>query len=85
MVRYPFDLLRAVNKVERLTTYGKSNTYGLYDPFALMFTRLGRVRPPKAAPDATRVSKGERSSCKTESDRLGLGHLVLLWKLEMKQ
>ena len=42
MVRYPFDPLRAVSKVEPLTTNGKSDTYGLSHPFALRFTRLRR-------------------------------------------
>jgi hypothetical protein len=28
MVRYPFDVLRAVSKVEPLTTNGKSKAYG---------------------------------------------------------
>ena len=37
MVRYPFDPLRAVSKVEPLTTNGKSSTYGPYRPFDLMY------------------------------------------------
>jgi hypothetical protein len=53
MVRYPFDLLRAVSpstwlrtlrfskgKVEPLTTNGKSDTYGLSHPFALRYRRV---------------------------------------------
>jgi hypothetical protein len=55
MVRYPFDLLRAVSpstwlrtlrfskgEVEPLTTNGKSDTYGLPNPFALSPTRQSR-------------------------------------------
>jgi hypothetical protein len=57
MVRYPFDVLRAVSQVEPLTTNGNSDTYGLYDPFALRFTCLRQVNPPVTAPGATRVSK----------------------------
>jgi len=40
MVRYPFDLLRAVSKVEPLTTNGKSDTYALSHPFALGYRRV---------------------------------------------
>jgi hypothetical protein len=53
MVRYPFDLLRAVSpstwlrtlrfskgEVEPLTTNGKSDTYGLSHPFALRYRRV---------------------------------------------
>jgi hypothetical protein len=40
MVRYPFDVLRAVSKVEPLTTNGKSDTYGLSHPFALRYRRV---------------------------------------------
>jgi hypothetical protein len=40
MVRYPFDLLRAVSEVEPLTTNGKSNTYALNDTFALRYRRV---------------------------------------------
>ena len=42
MVRYPFDLLRAVSEVEPLTTNGESNTSALRDPFALSPTRQSR-------------------------------------------
>jgi len=42
MVRYPFDLLRAVSEVEPLTTNGKSNTYRTLSPFALSPTRQSR-------------------------------------------
>jgi hypothetical protein len=40
MVRYPFDLLRAVSQVEPLTTNGISNTHFLYEPFALRYRRV---------------------------------------------
>jgi len=46
MVRYPFDVLRAVSQVEPLTMNGS-------------FVRP-EVYPPSAAPEATRVSKGEQ-------------------------
>ena len=40
MVRYPFDLLRAVSEVEPLTTNGKSNAYRTWPPFALRYRRV---------------------------------------------
>jgi len=40
MVRYPFDLLRAVSQVEPLTTNGKSEGYGSHRPFALRYRRV---------------------------------------------
>jgi hypothetical protein len=46
MVRYPFDLLRAVSEVEPLAMIGTSVRPEVY--------------PPSAAPEATRVSKDER-------------------------
>ena len=46
MVRYPFDLLRAVSEVEPLTTNGKSNRSGNQSPFALRYRRVkgNRIR-----------------------------------------
>ena len=49
MVRYPFDVLRAVSKVEPLTTNGISDTYGRFHPFALRYRRVngtfyGRIK-----------------------------------------
>jgi hypothetical protein len=66
VVRYPFDTLRAVSKVEPLTTNGKANSYIVKYPFTLRFTRLWRVYPPSATPVATRAgaSKGERKGDK---------------------
>ena len=40
MVRYPFDLLRAVSKVEPLTTNGTPDGYRSYGPFALRYRRV---------------------------------------------
>ena len=40
VVRYPFDLLRAVSKVEPLTTNGSSDTYGRFHPFSLRYRRV---------------------------------------------
>jgi hypothetical protein len=40
MVRYPFDVLRAVSRVEPLTTNGKSDTYGCFEAFALRYRRV---------------------------------------------
>ena len=40
MVRYPFDPLRAVSKVEPLTTNGKSNGHRTLSPFALRYRRV---------------------------------------------
>jgi hypothetical protein len=40
MVRYPFDVLRAVSDVEPLTTNGKSDGYGPSHPFALRYRRV---------------------------------------------
>jgi hypothetical protein len=37
MVRYPFDVLRAVSKVEPLTMNGKSGTYECCQAFALRY------------------------------------------------
>jgi len=42
MVRYPFDLLRAVSQVEPLTMNGKSKDNTICNPFALRFIRLRR-------------------------------------------
>jgi hypothetical protein len=50
MVRYPFEVLRAVSLVEPLSMNGKANSQ----------TVRPEVHPPSAAPEATRVSKGER-------------------------
>jgi len=44
MVRYSFDVLRAVGKVEALTTNGKSDRYAGAQAFALRFTRLRRCQ-----------------------------------------
>jgi hypothetical protein len=46
MVRYPFEVLRAVSKVEPLTMIG--------------ITVRPEVYPPSAAPEATRGSKDDR-------------------------
>jgi hypothetical protein len=40
MVRYPFDVLRAVSKIEPLTTNGISDTYSRFHPFALRYRRV---------------------------------------------
>jgi diadenylate cyclase len=58
MVRYPFDVLRAVSQVEAITTNGKPNSYGLYNPFALS-------PAPKALRRRSEVSKGERDFSRT--------------------
>jgi hypothetical protein len=39
MVRYPFDVLRAVSLVEPLITNGKSKAYTCWSPFALRYRR----------------------------------------------
>jgi len=40
VVRYPFDVLRAVSLVEPLTTNGKTCTYGDFKAFALRYRRV---------------------------------------------
>jgi hypothetical protein len=40
MVRYPFDVLRAVSQVEPLTTNEKPTTYRALFPFALRYRRV---------------------------------------------
>jgi hypothetical protein len=55
MVRYPFDLLRAVSKVEPLTTNGKPTIYRHNPPFVLRFTRLRRRQ---GRPGYRRASEG---------------------------
>jgi hypothetical protein len=40
MVRYPFDMLRAVSKVEPLTTNGTSDIYDGFLAFALRYRRV---------------------------------------------
>jgi hypothetical protein len=40
MVRYPFDGLRAVSKVEPLTMNGNPNNHATHRPFALRYRRV---------------------------------------------
>ncbi len=40
MVRYPFDVLRAVSQVEPLTMDGNSRTYILFKAFILRYRRV---------------------------------------------
>jgi hypothetical protein len=52
VARYPFDVLRAVSKVEPLTKTAER--------FVLRFSPLRREDLPKAASEQTRISKDER-------------------------
>jgi hypothetical protein len=40
MVRYPFDVLRAVSQVEPLTTNGNSDSYSMFQAFDLRYRRV---------------------------------------------
>jgi hypothetical protein len=54
MVRYPFDVLRAVSQVEPLTMIGNAVRPEVYPP------DLWWVYPPSAAPASQRLVKGDQ-------------------------
>jgi hypothetical protein len=60
MVRYPFDVLRAVSLVEPLTMNVRLEIYNPFEASALRFTCLRPCYPPTASPSGQRLVKGHQ-------------------------